>query len=309
MTGLVGADVEGLERLAAEFESGARELRDLSSMLSGSIDAARDWQGPDADRCKQEWGTLALQQMTGVSDALETAGRLLSENAQEQERASGAERGAAAGYGVLAIFSDLKALVQYLKTPAGPLSKAKALFDFLRLLRAGNLGRIVASAQLIEALQVFMGGTRTGGILGKLGLPALGKLLGKVFLPVTAITGAIDIVTGGGYDGWRGWATRGFAVAGTAGALTLLVGGAALVASAPITATVAAVGVAAYGLWSAGNYLVDHWDSVKSAGTRLGSAVYRASTEAWQGVVNGYQEALGWARGLLGGTRPVGAGA
>ena len=70
MAGLIGADVEALERLAADFDDGAQELRDLAAQLAGSIEDARDWQGPDAERCKDEWGTFAQEQMTGVSDAL-----------------------------------------------------------------------------------------------------------------------------------------------------------------------------------------------------------------------------------------------
>ncbi|QDH11100.1 hypothetical protein FE634_22020 [Nocardioides dongxiaopingii] len=312
MVGLVGADVEALERLSADFDAGAHELRDLAARLAGTIDAAHDWQGPDAERCKHEWGTFAQERMTGVSDALATAGRLLAENAREQERASGAGVGGAtaAGYGVLSFLRDAMAVKSFLTAPLKPIMKAKALLDFVSLLRAANLGRLADSARLAEALEVFMNGSSTGGLLGRLGLPALGRLLGKAFLPVTAVTGVVDVFTGGGHDGWRGWATRGFGLAGAAGAVTLMVGGAALVATAPVTAAVAAVAVTAYGLWTAGSYVHDHWDTFKDSAARVTTAVGDAAGRAWDGVTSGYQSALGWAHGLLGGgARPAGAGA
>ena len=194
--------------------------------------------------------------------------------------------------------------------PVSAALKAKSLLDFLRLLRMKTLGELLSSVRVAEALKVFMQGSRDGGILGKLGIPALGRLVGKAFLPLTALTGVIDVFTGGGYDGWRGWATRGFGLAGAAGAATLLLGGAALVASAPITATVAAVAVAGYGLWTAGNFVYDHRGTIRDTATRVASQIGETAGQVWRGVSSGYDSAIGWARGLLGGgPRPAGAGA
>jgi uncharacterized protein YukE len=311
MAGLIGADVEALERLAAEFDSGAQELEDLAAQLAGSIEAARDWHGPDAERCKTEWGSFAQERMTGVSEALATAGRLLAQNAQEQEHVSGSgvAAGAAAGYGVLRLLGDLGTIKDFLVKPLSAALKAKSLLDFVRLLRLRTIGALLSSVRVAEALKVFMQGARDGGVLARLGLPALGKLLGRAFLPLTAITGVVDVFTGGGYDGWRGWATRGFGLAGAAGAVVLLLGGAALVASAPVTAAVAAVAVAAYGVWSAGNYVVDHWSTIRDTGSRVINQVGGSAGRVWTGLSSGYDSAIGWARGLLGGPRPAGAGA
>lgn len=312
MAGLIGADVEALERLAADFDQGAQELRDLSALVAGSIEAARDWHGPDADRCKNEWGTFAQEQMTGVGDALATAGRLLAQNAQEQERASGAATAgaAAAGYGILRLLTDVSTVKNFLMKPISAILKAKSLVDFLRLLRLKVIGELLSSVKVAQALKVLMQGARDGGFLAKIGLPSIGKLLGKAFLPLTAITGVVDVFTGGGHDGWRGWATRGFGLAGAAGAATLLLGGAALVASAPVTATVAAVAVTAYGLWSAGSYVYDNWGTIRDTATRAVTQVGETAGRAWEGISKGYDSAIGWARGLLGGgPRLAGAGA
>ena len=51
-----------------------------------------------------------------------------------------------------------------------------------------------------------------------------------------------------------------------------------------------------------------------SVGRLLGApahtiALSDSATRAWQGVSSGYEQAIGWARGLLGGPRTAGAGA
>ena len=61
-----------------------------------------------------------------------------------------------------------------------------------------------------DALKAFVNGKADGGFARFLVGSRAAKFLGKAFLPLTVVTGAIDAVTGGGYDGARGWATRGF---------------------------------------------------------------------------------------------------
>ncbi|NHC14802.1 hypothetical protein G9H71_13520, partial [Motilibacter sp. E257] len=106
------------------------------------------------------------------------------------------------------------------------------------------------SAEAGSALSVF----RNGKPLGFLG--NAGRVMGKAFLPLTIVTGAMDAVTGGGYDGARGWATRGFGLAGAAGAATVLL------ASNPVGLAIGGAAVLAYGAWSLGNYVYDHWDDI-----------------------------------------------
>lgn len=304
MSQLIGADVEALQRLAADFDRGASELRELTRQLAASIDDAHDWQGPDATRCKSEWGTFARDQMTGVSDALETAGALLARNADEQERASGAESTAAAGYGLGAFLADAKTLRDFFRKPYSAVKKATSLISFIRLLSAANLAEAARSEQVLAAIEAFRKGSPTGGLLGRLGLPGLGRFLGRLALPLTVWSGLKDVFTGGGYDGWRAAATRGFGLVGAAGAVTLLV------ASAPVTVAVAAGAVALYSAWSAGNYVYDHWGSIKDTAVRAGTAVSHAATSVWHGATSGLDAAKTWARGLLGGgPRLAGAGA
>lgn len=100
-------------------------------------------------------------------------------------------------------------------------------------------------------------------------LPVAGRPLtaaGKAFLPVTLFTGIGDVLSGGGYDGWRDPVTRVLGGAGAAGAGALLFAGAAL---GPVGLAVAAGAVLAYGAWSLGNALYDHRQQI---GAFLGRA-------------------------------------
>jgi hypothetical protein len=117
------------------------------------------------------------------------------------------------------------------------------------------------------------------------------KVAGRASLPATVISGAGDAASGGGYDGARGWATRGFGAAGAAGAGIVLAGP----ALAPALVVAGGGAVLAYGAWSAGNYVVDHWDQVEDAWEAVDGWADRQRVEASVEV----EEALDWARDRL----------
>ena len=131
-----------------------------------------------------------------------------------------------------------------------------------------------------DALREFAVGKPNGGLLRFVVGSRAATTLRKLFLPATVVTGLLDTVTGGGYDGARGWATRGFGLAGAGGAATLLAANAGLLALGPVGIGIAAVAVLGYGLWSAGNLIYDHWDDITAfasgatdwAGDRLSDA-------------------------------------
>ena len=148
------------------------------------------------------------------------------------------------------------------------LSKSGALLRFLNhsskpITDIAAFERNMAAAD--AALAEFMRGKPNGGVLRfAMGSRAAG-VVGKAFLPLTVVTGAMDAVTGGGYDGARGWATRGFGAAGAIGAGTLLASSAGLVALGPIGLGVAGAAVIGYGAWSAGNFIWDHREQIGDA--------------------------------------------
>lgn len=290
---MLGADTQELRRLADQFRSGAGELRDLSSQLLSGIDAAHEWQGADATQCKQEWATFAQVRMARVSDALAEAATVLDTNAEEQDIASGEGRSGTD-------FWSLANLVNGFVT-------GKALASLAKLITKGMaLGRFLTAARagmpVAALLDVFMNGARDGGWMRYLGLGKVGRILGRAFLPVTIATGLWDAVTGGGYEGWRGWATRAFGLGGAAGAGALLLAGAAL---GPVGVAVAGGAVLLYGAWSLGNYVYDHWGQIRDFGSRVGSAVSGAVDSAGTWAGNQLSGLRDWAGGIFGGRQPT----
>lgn len=290
----VGADVEELRALAVELEAGAGELRDLSSELSGTIAAAESWQGPDATRCKDEWGTLAQSSIADVASALDTAGRIVRRNADEQEGVSSADSTAPQGYGWLSLVPGGIATANALKKIWGAgkgLLQLRGFFDALRHPATG-FGALTRFEKVRDAVEALLA-TRKTGIMG---------MLSRISLPLTALQGAWQAVAGTGYEGWRDTVGRIVGGAGAVGAVTLLVGGTAL--AAPI-ATAAAIGVAAYGVWSAGNYVYDNRAAIGQFVSRAAEGV---STWASDQASRALDSARDWARGFLGLGRPAAVG-
>ena len=133
-------------------------------------------------------------------------------------------------------------------------SDTRALvIDSRRLHHYADLARHGAARPVLEdARRAFAYGTSRNPLL---------RVAGRASMAGTALAGAADVVTGGGYDGARGWATRGFGAAGAAGA-GIVMAGAALALAVVVAGGVAVI---AYGAWTAGNYAVDHWDQVEDA--------------------------------------------
>lgn len=292
----VGADVDQLRELAAELGAGAGELRDLGAQLSAAVAAAEHWQGPDATRAKDEFGSLAQVQMTDVAGALETAGRFLELQADEQDQASGESTGGS-GYGWLSLIPGGIATANAIKKIYSAAKGVAGLSGFFAALRhpARGFGALSRFEKLRDAIGALVGGTKGG---------AVARLFSRISLPITGITAAKDAIFGTGYEGWRDIAGRGFGAVGAIGAGVLLVGGTAL--AAPV-ATAAAIGVAAYGVWSAGNYVYDNRAAI---GDFLSRTWEGGSTWVGTQASGAVDAAKSWAQGFLGGgRRAAGAGA
>lgn len=301
----VGADVEELRALAVEIGSGADELRDLGAQLAASIGAAESWQGPDARRCKDEWGELAQGRLADVAQALANAGRIVERNADEQEGISSADSAKApAGFGwatvareALKAAWDLKGAVDAVKDTLG----LQRFFDALRH-PARGFGALTRFEKVRDALEDLLA-LRATGIMG---------LLDRIALPLDIYNGFSEAFLGTEYEGWRDVAGRAFGLVG--GVSTATVVGAALLGvtlSAPV-ATAAAVGMAAYGLWGAGNFVWDNRGKVAEAWqdrARVGELAARAWGDASGWVSDQGSRALesarSWARGFLDGLAPA----
>jgi hypothetical protein len=121
------------------------------------------------------------------------------------------------------------------------------------------------------------------------------RVAGKAFLPLTVLTGLADTVTGGGYDGARGWATRGFGLAGAAGAGTLIAVGTGALALGPVGLAVAGGAVLAYGAWSVGNLIWDNREAIGDFVSTAGKAVWDGATTAWNATTDAVSDAADWA--------------
>ena len=146
------------------------------------------------------------------------------------------------------VISKSTALLRFLDHSSKPITDYDT---FLRNMRTAD-----------AALAEFKAGKPNGGALRFLMGSRAAGIAGKAFLPLTVATGAMDAVTGGGYDGARGWATRGFGAAGAIGAGTLLASSAGLIALGPVGLGVAGAAVLGYGAWSAGNFIWDHREQI-----------------------------------------------
>ena len=181
------------------------------------------------------------------------------------------------------------ALAMSLKKAVTLFGRSKSFSAFLRANRAPltdyqtflkNMG---ASD---DALKAFMNGKANGGFARFLIGSERAKLAGKAFIPLTVATGALDVVTGGGREGARGWATRGFGLAGAAGGGALLANSAGLVVLGPVGAGIAGAAVLGYGAWSLGNAVHDNWDNIVDFGGRAVDWVGDKAGDAAEGAKN-----------------------
>lgn len=259
---MVGADTTELAELATEFASAADELDDLARRLAQSIRRTDGWQGPSADRCKEQWTGLAQTQMRQVAGELTAAGEHLRVNASAQDIASG-DTSLLSLLGRLYDFAVTGDAIRRIVSVGGRLGNLAKFFGALAL-PARGFAALTRAERFIEAGRAFIHGTSSNPLL---------KLASKIALPLTVVSAIGDVWTGGGYEGGRKWATRGFALAGGTGAVVLIAGGIGAVVTAPITATAAAVAVTAYALWSAGNYVYDNREAIGRAAGAFGGWV------------------------------------
>lgn len=91
-----GADVAQLKALGIAMQSRAEDIRQLVTTLESNV-GATTWQGPDADRFRNDWSSNLRNLMVQVASELEAAGRNAQRQAGDQEQASSA--GATSGSG------------------------------------------------------------------------------------------------------------------------------------------------------------------------------------------------------------------
>ncbi len=88
---LVGADLDGLDRLRSTFEQGADDVTRLAAEATRGAERLQGlWHGPDAAQFTSQWMTRHRLTMQHAATALNRAAELIARNRDEQERTSSA---------------------------------------------------------------------------------------------------------------------------------------------------------------------------------------------------------------------------
>ncbi|HET8960156.1 hypothetical protein [Nocardioides sp.] len=270
---------EGAAAAAAERNAEQDRLNDRAGALAAEIGAALAGVGSADAATAESLGGIDIPQ------TLESAVEAYIERAITSRDLLGAlgTAGGAITLGLVlkksvGLFGRSRSFLDFLRASSAPITDYQT---FLRNMGAGD-----------DALRAFVNGAADGGFARFLIGSRAAQVAGKAFLPLTVVTGAMDAVTGGGYDGARGWATRGFGLAGAAGGGALLASSAGLIALGPVGVGIAGAAVLGYGAWTLGNYVYDHWDDITEfggaalewTGDRLGDAYDAASAATdWAG--------------------------
>ncbi|GGU39918.1 hypothetical protein [Nocardioides albus] len=139
------------------------------------------------------------------------------------------------------------------KSAGGVIGKGSA---YVRFLRTTLLG--LARSRSLGALRHFARGSANGGFLRFLVGARIARGVGWIFLPLTIVTGMIDVVTGGGASGVRGWANRVLGATGAGGASIVLLTQLRWTTAGPAALSVAGAAVLAFSSWSLATLAWDH---------------------------------------------------
>lgn len=83
-----GMDVAAVRQLSSHLNNSAQQIRSILQTITNQLNST-DWVGPDQQRFNSEWSGMHTQRLNAVAGSLEEASRVASQNADEQERASG----------------------------------------------------------------------------------------------------------------------------------------------------------------------------------------------------------------------------
>lgn len=82
-----GADVDQLRELGNKLEHGASEIDSQRNRLNTALENTH-WEGPDADRFKEQWRGEHTSKLKQISEALRDASNRAKQNADQQTQAS-----------------------------------------------------------------------------------------------------------------------------------------------------------------------------------------------------------------------------
>lgn len=83
-----GADVEQLEQLGRKFDEESQKIKQAISTVASQMGNTW-WQGPDANKFREEWESTHRSALTRMAEALQQAAQQVKKQASEQRRVSG----------------------------------------------------------------------------------------------------------------------------------------------------------------------------------------------------------------------------
>ena len=331
MSGMWGADVNELRRLAQSLQSASEQIATTTSQVSAVVEASGWWQGGDADDFRGVWSGASVALLRGVGQTLADASQAVLRNADQQFDASteggalpspgvpggglpGGPGGGPLGGGVGPLSGSIWDVSE---VAAGAIGAGAAIAPALKTLRTAQMyveaGRRATTTAAALARLETRAVTQSLGIVGnisRVGRYAAGA--GGVF----GIIGGFDQMLNTEYDGVRGGIDRGM------GALSVL-GGAGSVAIAaglltnPVGIAVVTGAALVTGAWALGNviydnreaimgfvsdpgpYLADGWNDVKDVASDVGDAIGDGVSAAGDAIGDGVSAAGDFLGGLF----------
>ncbi|QJW35141.1 hypothetical protein [Cellulosimicrobium protaetiae] len=276
MSGMWGADVTELRRLAQSLRSASDQLVSTTSEVSGLVEAAGRWQGGDADQFRGEWTGTSVALLRGVSQTLAEASQAVLRNADEQYMTS-TEGGAipspgvpgpptGPGGGPPGAGDPLAGSIWGVgETAWGAWGAGSGAWIAYRTFLAArgflDASRLAALSPAAASAVTLTRGMAVGDALSVLGRATTFSRFMGFAGGAAGVVGGINQIVNTQYDGVRGGVDRGMGVLSVIGGAGTMAIAAGLLTN-PVGIAVVAGAAAVAGVWALGNLVYDNWDSI-----------------------------------------------
>ncbi|WP_163185480.1 hypothetical protein [Cellulosimicrobium sp. SL-1] len=278
MSGMWGADVNELRRLAQSLRSASDQLVSTTSEVSGLVEAAGRWQGGDADQFRSEWTGTSVALLRGVSQTLSEASQAVLRHA-DQQFATSTEGGSIPSPGVPgpgvptgpgggppgagdpldgSIWDVGDTALSAWGAGSGAWIAYRTFLAARGFLAASRLAALSPAAA--SALQLTRG-MAVGDALSVLGRATTFSRFMGFAGGAAGVVGGINQIVNTQYDGVRGGVDRGMGVLSVIGGAGTMAIAAGLLTN-PVGIAVVAGAAAVAGVWALGNLVYDNWDSI-----------------------------------------------
>ncbi|MDF9875565.1 hypothetical protein [Cellulosimicrobium cellulans] len=276
MSGMWGADVTELRRLAQSLRSASDQLVSTTSEVSGLVEAAGRWQGGDADQFRGEWTGTSVALLRGVSQTLAEASQAVLRNADEQYTTS-TEGGSIPSPGVPGpptgpgggppgagdpLAGSIWGVGETAWGAWGAVSGGWIAYrTFLAARGFVDASRLAAVSPAAASAATLTRGMAVGDALSVLGRATTFSRFMGFAGGAAGVVGGINQIVNTQYDGVRGGVDRGMGVLSVIGGAGTMAIAAGLLTN-PVGIAVVAGAAAVAGVWALGNLVYDNWDSI-----------------------------------------------